>query len=144
MYKINFLDGTTKEFETLIEADLRRANLREADLRRADLRVSNLYKANLEGADLRGVDLRGADLEGANLRGANLEGTKGILSFTGGRHLAFAYMYNKQFRIKIGCKDFSLEFWLEHIDTIGTNNMYSTQEINRYLHFIEGVKKYGI
>ena len=34
---INFLDGSTKEFETLTGADLRRADLADADLRCADL-----------------------------------------------------------------------------------------------------------
>jgi hypothetical protein len=69
MYKIKFLDGAEKVYETLRGAALRGANLRGAYLEGADLR-----RANLEGADLRRAYLRGANLEGANLEGANLEG----------------------------------------------------------------------
>jgi len=47
MYKIKFLDGTEKEFDSLVEV-------------------------NLGGADLRGADLWGVNLGGANLKEADL------------------------------------------------------------------------
>ncbi len=37
MYRIKFLDGTEKEFNTLVAANLREADLREANLRGAYL-----------------------------------------------------------------------------------------------------------
>ena len=43
--KIKFLDGSEKEFNSLI-----RANLSKADLSRANLYRANLYRANLSGA----------------------------------------------------------------------------------------------
>jgi hypothetical protein len=55
--KVKFLDGTSKEFTTLREADLREANLSWADLREA-----NLSRANLSGANLYGANLSRADL----------------------------------------------------------------------------------
>lgn len=77
--KISFLDGSTKEFKTLLWANLRGADLQGANLRWADLQGADLQGANLQGAHLRGAnlqeaDLRWADLQGANLRGANLRG----------------------------------------------------------------------
>ena len=38
MYRIKFLDGTEKKFNTLEGADLREADLREADFQGANLR----------------------------------------------------------------------------------------------------------
>lgn len=58
VYKIKYGDGTEKEFECLVGADLSEADLSEADL---------------SGADLRGVILSWTDLRGANLRGADLD-----------------------------------------------------------------------
>ena len=51
-YKIKFLDGTEREFDTLAWADL--------------------YDANLYGANLVGADLTGANLVGAILLDADL------------------------------------------------------------------------
>jgi len=75
MYKIYYKDGSCKEFEALVganlseanlsKADLSEANLSGADLRWADLRWANLSKANLSEANLSGADLRWADLSGA-------------------------------------------------------------------------------
>jgi uncharacterized protein YjbI with pentapeptide repeats len=55
-YKIKFLDGSTKEFYSLVGA-------------------------NLSGADLFGTNLSGANLFGANLIGANLSYCTGIVTF---------------------------------------------------------------
>ena len=48
--KIKFLDGTEREFESLVDADLRGANLSGANLYGADLHSANLRGANLYGA----------------------------------------------------------------------------------------------
>ena len=93
-YIITFLDGTIREFITLIRADLRGADLRGADLSGADLREADLYEADFRGADLEGADFRGANLKEVNLEGADLTNCKGIISFTGGKHFAFAFKYN--------------------------------------------------
>ena len=67
--KIKFLDGSERNFETLIGADLRNADLCGADLRDANLRNSNLCNANLSGADLRNADLREVNLSRTVLPG---------------------------------------------------------------------------
>lgn len=67
MYTIKFLDGSTREFETLRGVNLRGADLQDANLRGADLRGADLLDANLRGADLRGADLRSANLRYVNL-----------------------------------------------------------------------------
>ena len=69
---VKFRDGTVREVEIVVganlrEADLRGADLRGADLREADLRRADLYEVNLRGADLRGADLQGADLNSDQL-----------------------------------------------------------------------------
>ena len=55
--QIKFLDGSEREFITLVRANLRGANLRGADLRGANLRDANLQNANLRGADLQDCKL---------------------------------------------------------------------------------------
>jgi uncharacterized protein YjbI with pentapeptide repeats len=47
MYRIKFLDGTEKEFNTLVAANLQEADLRGADLREANLRWAYLHWAYL-------------------------------------------------------------------------------------------------
>jgi hypothetical protein len=74
MYKIKFLEGSEKEYETLQGANLEGANLEGADLTCADLRGADLTRAYLKGANLTGADLRGADLTRANLTDACLRG----------------------------------------------------------------------
>ena len=82
VYTIDFLDGTTKEFESLEGADLEGADLYRVDLEGVNLKGASLEKADLRGAILRGanlyrvnlinVNLCKADLEGASLKGAYL------------------------------------------------------------------------
>lgn len=74
MYTIKFLNGTTKEFDSLVGADLSGADLGGTTLEGADLEGANLCGANLWGAKLGGADLRGASLERANLGGVDLFG----------------------------------------------------------------------
>ena len=117
MYKITYLDGNKREFESLRDADLRGAYLRDADLRDADLRGAYLI-----GADLEGVDLRGADLYNTS-----------IITFQGGKHFAFYHEGDLQ----VGCEYHSLEHWINNVDGIGRNNDYSDLEIERYKRFIK-------
>ena len=151
---IKFLDGTTKEFESLRGAnlsgaylkcaDLRSADLRGADLSGADLRDANLIGANLEGVDLRGANLRGANLRGVDLRGAylidaNLIGAylynTDIITFQFGKHLAIYFEGNLQ----IGCEYHSLEHWVNNFEQIGKDSYYNDKEIKQYGNFIKGL-----
>ena len=104
---------------SLMRADLREANLYEADLYGADL-----YGANLCGANLCRANLRGTDLRGANLYGTDLKYCKGVLSFTGEKHLLIYFKYQDTYYFKIGCMTKTKEQWLEDFKTIGTKHDY--------------------
>lgn len=82
---VKFLNGTEKNIESLVGADLSFADLKDvnregvdftrayltgADLRGADLNHANFREANLTCANLEGADLTYANLEGAELRNA--------------------------------------------------------------------------
>jgi len=71
MHTIKFKNGRTKEFKTLVGADLYGADMRSGMFAYADFR-----DADLRHADFRDADLTGADLTRANLRNANLTGAK--------------------------------------------------------------------
>jgi len=83
-YKIKYSNNTTKEFDTLVGADLSEANLSRAYL-------SEAY------------------LVGANLVRANLYRAKGIITFQAGRHFGFSYWYNNTPYVQIGCRNTTLK-----------------------------------
>ncbi len=127
----------------LSEADLSGANLSGADLSGADLYGANLSEADLSGADLYGAnlsraDLSGADLSEADLSGANLSNT-GVLAFYLGRHLGFAYKYNDEVMVKIGCREDTLPRWLDNYRTIGEDEGYTKSEINLYGNVLNAI-----
>ena len=79
------------------------------------LRLHNLWlEANLSGADLRGADLKGAH---------------DIKTFKYERHLAIQYLD----RIRIGCGDHTIEYWLENYQTIGQANNHTPNTPNTCL-----------
>ena len=86
---------------------------------------------------LRYVDLRCTNLRGADLYGANLRGAKGIISFTATAHLSFAYMYNSEKYIKIGCITHKVSKWLTDVSKIGKKHGYTEHQIHLYASFIK-------
>ena len=85
---------------------------------RADLRGANLRGADLRYANLRDADLRDADLRRANLCGANLSCAKGILLLPvqdmRGHSFTHAIQTDDGWRIRAGCRDFSIIEAREH------------------------------
>ena len=128
----------------LSRANLYGANLSEADLHGADLHGADLSRANLYGADLRGADLRGANLRGADLRGANLLGAKGVLSFTGEKHLLVYFKTSGIYYMKIGCITKPIETWISDFKNIGRSEMYSEEHIKLYGEVIKLFSTYEI
>ena len=112
MYKIKFLNGKTKEFNSLVEA-----NLEGANLERADLRQTNLKRANLEGADLSHTCVTGFYL---------------------GKHFGFYH----QGYVKIGCVGHSIDYWLDNITEIGNEHGYSEAEVELYKAQLNLLKKF--
>lgn len=132
--KIKLLDGTEKEFDTLVGADLSWANLFGADLSRANLSGANLSvatlswanlsEANLSKADLSvadlfranlyKADLSGANLSGADLSGANLFNTNGVIGLFLEKYWVQAWIKGSETIVKIGCEEHTLEDWKRH------------------------------
>ena len=133
----------------LYKADLREANLSEVNLYKADLREANLSEANLSEvnlykADLSEADLRGANLRGADLRGANLLGAKGVLSFTGEKHLLVYFKTSGIYYMKIGCITKPIETWISDFKNIGRSEGYSEEHIKLYGEVIKLFSTYEI
>ena len=121
----------------LSSADLRYADLRSADLSDTNLRCANLSCADLSCADLRCADLRSADLSDTNLRYTRLE-NKVLLTFCFGKHTA---SFMSEDSITIGCYTHPTAYWVEHFVTIGTQEGYTTAQIQEYGRFIKGCAK---
>jgi len=130
------LEGANLQGANLQGADLHGAYLQGADLHGANLQEADLHRANLWGANLKGADLHRANLEGANLQGAYLYGTK-ILSFQGDQHFAYCH----EDRIRIGCVDRPIKYWVEYYKEIGLDQGYTEQDIEEYGAFIETCKR---
>lgn len=131
------------------------ANLSDTNLRGAYLRGANLSSANLSTADLSGADLRGANLQGADLRGANLSNAglsdadlsntdlrgadlnSAYIQFCSGKEIVL-FVYNKHLAYScdgyatIGCKTYTIEYWLENFEDIGRCSHYTSEEIAAY------------
>ena len=153
------LEGANLRDADLRSVDLRSANLYGTDLRSADLRYDNLEGADLRSADLRSADLRGADLEGADLRYANLEGAdlrsadltgaylthcKGILSFTGEKHLLIYFKHKGIYYAKIGCRTKTIQEWLVEFDEVGDKECYDVETIKLYGEILKVFSGYEI
>ena len=138
------LHGADLRGTNLHGADLRGANLREVNLEGADLRGANLREAYLQDANLRGANLRGANLRCASLRGTNLSSTKGILSFTGEKHLLIYFKYDNKHYFKIGCITKTKEEWLEDFNFEGKNHSYGEDTIQLYGDVIKLFSQYNL
>ena len=112
------LRGANLRHANLSAAHLFEANLRFASLRGADLSGADLCGVNLREADLRRADLRGANLRHADLCGADLTDVKGFLLLPvqdmRGYSFAHAVETDDGWRIRMGCRDFSIEEAREH------------------------------
>ena len=116
-------------------AYLFRANLSEADLSKADLSEADLSEADLSGANLSEADLSEANLSKADLSGADLSHIKGkeVYIYAGSKHMA----YSIDGKIKIGCQEHTIEYWIENGVRIGKINNYSDKEIEQYIKWIK-------
>jgi uncharacterized protein YjbI with pentapeptide repeats len=95
----------TDSLKLCVEAAVKsRAYLNGAYLHGADLSGADLSGAYLNGAYLHGADLSGADLSGAYLHGVHSVIALGYPN----NWSAFAWLKNKEIRVQIGCRDFSL------------------------------------
>ena len=108
----------------LCNTNLYNANLCNANLCNANLCNTNLYNANLRYANLYNANLCNANLYNANLDGADLKHCKGILSFTGEKHLLVYFEYEDEYFFKIGCITKTAAKWLDEFEEIGEEHSY--------------------
>jgi hypothetical protein len=138
-------------YANLTNTNLFYANLTDADLSRANLSGANLTYANLSGADLTHADLFKAGLFYANLTNANLSGadlthadltnTKGVLSFTLGKHFGYVWLNkDKEQIVRIGCLEHTMKHWKNNIEKIGKDNNYTDLEIKLYSNMLKFIR----
>jgi hypothetical protein len=149
--------------------DLSGANLRGANLAWANLSGANLRGANLSYIDLPGVNLRGADLSHVNLSGANLSRANLSRANLSGANLSYIDLRGAKFEIagqeltvdkpsdftrivgsqhdgyrvkgylKIGCKEYTVEHWLEHVYQIAKEAYYTEEQAEEYEDLVASV-----
>ena len=73
------------------------------------------------------------DFRGANLLYANLRGALGISFFQFNHYVAVKYGQ----RVSIGCKDMTIEEWIEKGEIIGKEEGASDFEIEMYMKFVK-------
>mgnify|MGYP001819282900 CR=1 FL=1 len=99
-------------------------------------------KPDLSGANLRGTVLRGADLRCANLCGTVLRGAIGfiLLPVQDRRGYSFAHAIecDGEWRIRVGCRDFSIEEAKEHW---GVAYEGDREQGDMYLYAIDWLEK---
>jgi hypothetical protein len=138
------LSYTNLRYTKLLKgADLRMVGLRGAELYCADLRGANLCHAALSHANLAWANLKNARLDCADLKLANLQGT-GILTFNFGQDTAYYHRTNLGVQhegglLKIGCEEYSLEYWYNNYVNIGKDHEYTVDEIQLYGDTIESL-----
>jgi len=127
---------------TLMGFDLRHANLRDVDLTGADLTSVALTGATLRHANLMDVELMGAELLDADLRDVDLTGAKNfyLLPVQDMRGYAFAHAVNTDggWRIRVGCRDFSIAEARKHW---GEAYEGDREQGDMYLHAIEWLER---
>lgn len=115
-----------------------------AQLENADLSKACLSLVDLSGANLYGTNLRGADLYKVDLRYANLVGCKGIITFNFERDMGIYYRCKDEYYIKIGCENYTLDYWLNNYKEIGKSYKYSEGHINMYGDMIRLLSNYDL
>lgn len=105
------IDGVRADLSeaSLANVDLCQANLFGADLYGADLCGASLVDADLRKTNLSTADLTNANLTGVALAGADLRYTIGIIDLgTPDGWSAFAWLYNEELRVQVGCRAYSI------------------------------------
>jgi hypothetical protein len=101
---------------------------------------SNLFGANLYRAKVDYADFTGANVSDIHFCDNDLSMTIGlhipIISVIGSRH-SFKFSEN----IKIGCYEFSVDYWLENYENIGKKFNYTPKQIQEYLRYIKLIQK---
>jgi len=96
----------------------------------------------ISGGVIRGGIIRGGIISGGIIRGGVISGgvisggewDKSPLQIQGTKHFVNE---SKKGYLKIGCKEFTFEYWKENFKIIGKSNGYSDKEIEEYSLYID-------
>lgn len=94
--------------------------------------------AIIRGGEIRGGVIRGGVIFGGEICGGVIWKTP--LQFCSGRHYAIV---SQPGWLKIGCKQFTFDYWGDNFKKIGEDEGYSEIEIIQYKIIIEMAKKFG-
>jgi hypothetical protein len=127
----------------LSDANLSEVNLSQANLSEANLSMANLWGANLSEANLSEANLWGANLSEANLSEANLWGANGTYSMQLSAHTIVVWFdrESSEYIVKVGCKEYSIDHWLERYESIGRRNDYSELQCEEYGIQLQAIKR---
>jgi len=100
-------------------------------------------RADLSGSDFHRANLSESDLRGAKFYGANLSFCKGVMSFTGEKHLLIYFKTGDEYYFKIGCITKTAKEWLREFKEIGEEHYYGSS-INIYGDVIKLFSQYDL
>ena len=97
-----------------------------------------IWSGVIKGGEIRGGVIRGGVIFGGEICGGVIWKTP--LQFCSGRHYAIV---SQPGWLKIGCKQFTFDYWGDNFKKIGEDEGYSEIEIIQYKIIIEMAKKFG-
>ena len=131
---------TPKELEERLESHV--AWLRGYGDERADLRDCDLSRSNLSGSDLSDCNLSRSDLRYCDLSGSDLRDCVGLLLLPvqdmRGYSFAHAIETDRGWRIRAGCRDFSIDEARAHW---GDSYKGDREQGDMYLYAIDWLEK---
>ena len=137
------LRGSNLRDSNLSDSDLSNSDLSNSDLRDSNLSDSDLRYSNLRGSNLSDSDLRYSDLRDSNLSNSDLSGVTGfvLLPVQDMRGYSFphAIQTDNGWRIRAGCRDFSIEDAREHW---GVEYEGDRSQGDMYLHATDWLEKW--
>ena len=136
------LSGSNLSGSNLSGSDLSGSNMRYSDLSDSDLSYSDLSGSDLSGSDLSYSDLSYSDLRGSNLSDSDLSGSLGfiLLPVQDARGYSFAHAVecDTGWRIRAGCRDFSISEAKQHW---GESYRGDREQGDMYLYAIEWLER---
>ena len=112
--------------------------IRDGVIRGGVIRGGVIWSGEIKGGEIKGGEIRGGVIFGGEICGGVIWKTP--LQFCSGRHYAIV---SQPGWLKIGCKQFTFDYWGDNFKKIGEDEGYSEIEIIQYKIIIEMAKKFG-
>ena len=140
--KVEILQGEDawlyKDASACGDAIIRGGEIRGGVIRGGEIRRGEIWSGVIKGGEIRGGVIRGGVIFGGEICGGVIWKTP--LQFCSGRHYAIV---SQPGWLKIGCKQFTFDYWGDNFKKIGEDEGYSEIEIIQYKIIIEMAKKFG-